>query len=388
MHVPQPLPDELAAGYLGRLFLVNGLKVSAETKRSFSSAGNVTSESSSETPWTSRAAALVGQSAETFRFQHTLLPFYAGIQVGEARDWLDPIQRATDFHVGAHRSNPHGNYLCRSCAVEDQSFWGVSYWRRSHQLPGTLLCAKHEEDLWVAVAGDAKYKLPHVALDQANPSQADVLQQAQSSPVIRRYTDICAALLERRTTFTTHQMVECLQQRANQVLIRPRGRSAGQHFSELVLSMIDGPWQREFFPELSSKTRGAYVALLDRTITCRDVAQRSAAYALAMAVLFDSADTALSALSSGASLPNAATGARGANAPEPGITTLDCALKEFAKGRSITDICSGNDVCRAELESALRRVLQHSLRATPGREPSPLLKPSNLHSAGVDAGRH
>ena len=388
MHVPQPLPDELAAGYLCRLFRVNGLTVSAETKRNFSSAGKVASEFNGETPWTLRVAALVGQSAEAFRFQHTLLPFYAGIQVGEVRDWLAPIQRATDFHVGTHRSNSRGNYLCRSCAEEDQSFWGVSYWRRSHQLPGTLWCTKHEENLWVAGIGDTKYSTPHEVIDQAAPSPAEVLRQAQSNTAIRRYTDICAAFLERRTPFTTHQMVECLQQRADQELTRPRGRSAGQHFSELVLKTVEGPWQREFFPELSTKGRGTYVPLLDRAITCRDMAQRSVAYALAMAVLYDSADAALSALSSSAAMPAAPATTSAMRLHEPGISTLDSALKEFAMGRSITDICSGNDECRAELESALRSVLRHSLRATSGREPNPSLKPSNLHSAVVEAGRH
>lgn len=42
---------------------------------------------------------------------------------------------------------PHVWRACRSCITEDQAEHGTSYWHRTHQLPGTTVCLKHNEPL-------------------------------------------------------------------------------------------------------------------------------------------------------------------------------------------------------------------------------------------------
>jgi hypothetical protein len=83
---------------------------------------------------------------------HTTLPYY---------ERFVPVQRARDAAVRL-RSNgsagltellgirastvPTPTYLrfCPECAAEDREGYGTPYWRRAHQLPGVLVCKRHQ----------------------------------------------------------------------------------------------------------------------------------------------------------------------------------------------------------------------------------------------------
>jgi hypothetical protein len=134
--------DELASGYLGRLLILNGLPVTTAAKRYLAGLVATKGPIATADSWTAQLAAMAGQSVEAFRYQHTLLPFYGAVLATGVRSWLDPNERATEFRHSAHQFNSQGAFLCPECVGEDMSFWGVSYWRRSHQLPGVIWCDK------------------------------------------------------------------------------------------------------------------------------------------------------------------------------------------------------------------------------------------------------
>ena len=163
--------------------------------------------------------------------------------------------------------------------------------------------------------------------------------------------------------------MDCLSERVTQRIRRLKGRQAGQRFSELVRGCVQGEWQQAFFPELNAAGQ-AYVPLLDRTFTSRVIAQRTTAYALAMAVLYESPDDAFCHLlncqkgrqhvdedlkptpsernrNSTATAPNRASNNR-----------LDRAVASFMDGRSIHLACSDSGVSRAALEHFLRDSLR------------------------------
>lgn len=55
--------------------------------------------------------------------------------------------------LGMGKTGPFSTLLCRRCSAcmrEDKSDFNFSYWHRSHQLPGVLVCHKHGNPLMIA----------------------------------------------------------------------------------------------------------------------------------------------------------------------------------------------------------------------------------------------
>lgn len=91
-------------------------------------------------------------SANYFIKNHTLLPYYAPFLEPDRVQTLMKLMRGDggqSLHLlsGVSPYNvPRPQYLryCFFCYKEDEKKYGVSYWHRSHQLPGVYMCPEHE----------------------------------------------------------------------------------------------------------------------------------------------------------------------------------------------------------------------------------------------------
>lgn len=87
---------------------------------------------------------------EELAHRHTLYPYYTHFLSTEQRS--EVMQRMLGRREYLHlrlgicasgvRRTPYFR-LCPSCAQEDLSEYGETYWRRIHHLPGVVVCAKH-----------------------------------------------------------------------------------------------------------------------------------------------------------------------------------------------------------------------------------------------------
>ena len=90
---------------------------------------------------------------------HTMLPYHEPFIPASrtilAREALrDGHTRGVHLLLSAVHSNlPNPPFLrfCESCASDDLSTYGVSYWHRTHQAPGVLVCPIHETALFNSV---------------------------------------------------------------------------------------------------------------------------------------------------------------------------------------------------------------------------------------------
>lgn len=147
--------------------------------------------------WPLRSIApLYRVSPEHLLWNHTPFPYASGFLHGESFE----MAQKTALHGGggmsqltavmqnasmglAHRK------VCPQCVQEDLDVFGETYWHRSHNLPGVLLCAKHGCALSatnLAVSGELKtvYALPIECETVASPSvkrTAGTLDLAQRS---------------------------------------------------------------------------------------------------------------------------------------------------------------------------------------------------------------
>jgi Tn7-like transposition protein D/TniQ len=95
-----------------------------------------------------------GKSANRLLDEHTLIPFFASFLLprdhNECLRLLKESDGAGAKKLGLNFSRvdePDFLKFCDSCASEDFAGLGETYWRRSHQLGGVLLCSKHDEIL-------------------------------------------------------------------------------------------------------------------------------------------------------------------------------------------------------------------------------------------------
>lgn len=82
---------------------------------------------------------------------HTLYSFYKNFLSQRSRDLLEKsimygyseARTTPDRVLGIYKKNRPKLLLCSLCVIEDINQYGEPYWHRSHHLPGTLVCEKH-----------------------------------------------------------------------------------------------------------------------------------------------------------------------------------------------------------------------------------------------------
>lgn len=357
IHVPEPLPDELAAGHLGRVYTINGISKKDRVSCTIHKLVGDESRAYSET-----LASLAGLSFAHYLFHHTLLPFYRAVQVAESKKW-GVFNENLVARTVAHRANPLGAMICPLCIDEDVSFWGFSYWRRSHQLPGIYTCPKHQIALLRTSSSSPMKLLPQESLEKAEALSPELHISAIENPTIRRYGEICQEFLCRERLISTTQMVSCLQQRARRLQVRSRAGVIGLHLHDMARRQASGEWLTAHFPDIEKKGSSSSLC---RTYTSQKIAYATTYYALALALLYDSADDAFSDLEAYREL-NLAINIQSSPQPihwEPATEnsgSLQRALSEFLRGMPVDQACSQHGTERHALEQVLRVATKHAL---------------------------
>lgn len=356
MHVPALQPDEAAQGYVGRILALNG----CDTQRLWSDplfASHLARHPPTQRarPWLEALAGINGLSVDSFLRHHTLTPFFNAFTVDDSPTW------SSEMHTRAIRPNSGTRgHFCLDCVREDYSFWGFSYWRRAHQLPGVAWCPKHGTGLWVCNGVESFNHAPGSRPGKLEPPNDGEVADATANPRIRLYAEICLMLLDGHRPISLDTMVTVLQARTKALGLKSRPGVPGRHISDLAIDMFAGPWQQSYFPDLSTKVCGqsSYLPSLDRTYSSRSVAYPAAAYALALATIFDTADEAMTAIRT-----EQLKGQQAANFPGIGLsalptlpqgTAIASAWHLFLAGASVKDACEVSSIDRNEFEALLR----------------------------------
>lgn len=158
-HFPRPYEDELLISVLARYALREGSSA-RDTMRSMFGPGQTTAvvdlPAGLATLCRNLGGSDAGLSPESVRDQHTLWPFYRPFLVEPHRSEV-----LSDMHghsglaiharcgiLAARIPTPAYFRFCPACRADDVGQVGEPYWHRMHQLPGILLCPKHEIPLW------------------------------------------------------------------------------------------------------------------------------------------------------------------------------------------------------------------------------------------------
>lgn len=281
------LPDELAHGYLGRIRAINLLSSSEKAASALLDSYLTKDALPDKARRVASLAAAANLSLQTFCQHHTFIPFLRtasnigpGIPHGSSTQL--PLIESLAFRLLLPDA-----MACRQCIAEDLEFWGFSYWRRRHQLPGVVWCDKHHEPLFEADKGFDH--CPSVAENPAD-GRGDRFGDVLGDTLVTRYIEIATGLLDCRQPVSYHQAANKLSQRAQALGIRVAQTGQRENLSDIALQLAPRKWLSFLLPGIESKKPGEYCPLLDKVVRHYGLPQ---CRALALALLFDSSDDAL-----------------------------------------------------------------------------------------------
>lgn len=289
---PAPLPEELDLGFLGRIMRINGYRNPTDAKEAMKAHLGGTEEKPMLHDLLRRMA---GLSSEQFSLRHSTLPLRRGITSyfpeidhgSQARRTLLQIPRKCD-----------AAFFCEECIEADIKFHGVSYWRRDQQIPGQMWCSRHNLPLSFMRSGDFFVDSPSQFLGKGEKIPLDWVEESQDNEYVLRFLDLSVALYDRVKPLSVALIAPLLSDlsRAKGFKTNP-GLTEGDLISDRIREVFPAQWLSSVFHEVLAKKPGIFLHQIDGALYLRTAASNVSAYLLVLAVLFESADDAMNALS-------------------------------------------------------------------------------------------
>lgn len=293
MLILEVLPDEIARGYLGRLRMINGFRSPEETVRMLRQYLGERYSGRRGPPVGCLLAEALQMPAEAFSRQHTMLPYIRAV-TSHLPDMKHGEAGSEDVIRRSGMSSPKPVVcFCRSCVTEDMDFWGYSYFRRSHQLPGVVYCEKHHEPLLQVADEKAFYSSPHELLERVVPNEITFSVSILEHAAISRFMAITAHWLDADRPVPARQFFEVVRRRSDSLGIRRSMQGKKKLLSDLVLDAMPHDWLASTLPGVLRKRPSEFFQPIDMVVHSANATCRSEAYAVALALLFETAETAL-----------------------------------------------------------------------------------------------
>lgn len=287
--LPTVMPDEFVLGYWGRIHVLNLYSSPTQTLEALI-------ENFALPPTRIQrveALALAAQtSTQPFVQKHTLIPALAAISQHFVGVPHGAVNSPGIITQSWRRLQKPGAYFCPECSAAQKSQWGFSYWMRSHQLLGVDWCLRHGTPLIACddhafVRGTPRFHENHAPYHRTEHGQAHW-------PILERYSRIMTAYLDTTRRIGVQEASKRLRPIAASLNINARGVSGFQYLSDMAITQLPGWWLEKLFPSIAHKRANTPFPPLDNTVLSGFSMPH--AYALAMALLYESSEEALAGM--------------------------------------------------------------------------------------------
>lgn len=160
--------------------------------------------------WSAQASQSPGLSGAEIAERHTLYPFFSALRVkGDLADRCDAIRSR---HLSRKLRMPRELRFCDECVEADRLIGRPPYWRRSHQLPGTVYCHIHQVPLYQTcpgLRGAALYDIEaaretgsRIELEASESQRANIIGVARlTNWILKNRSAYCATFGQSRHFF-------------------------------------------------------------------------------------------------------------------------------------------------------------------------------------------
>lgn len=295
--VPAPLPDEIDCGYLGRIMRINGVAKEAEILIRMAEQVGMGNLSKREAPPVVLLSRFAHMEVMPFVKQHTTLPLRRGITSFHPEVKHGCKSRPGLLWNSAMRPARPAAYFCPNCVEEDEDYHGLSYWRREHQIPGLFWCPKHGAPLHYKNEADAFLAPPSQFMGDCHTVLDGWVEKAFDTPVVQRFLAISSELMGRDQAFSVQHVSAVLRKRAAAYGFQTYGGTVKNPLlSDAVVHQFGREWLATVLPTLADKQEGVLLPQMDGVLFMAKSASSTAAYILALSLLFETPESALNAI--------------------------------------------------------------------------------------------
>ncbi len=294
MRLSMLFPDELASTYLSRLRNENVLHSNQELANALRAAGIIEQAPATAAALLEELRAALGMSAHDLMCLHSLVPVQKCVVNYDFENAAPPdFGEKRYLRFAVHGSRVMG--LCRDCVAEDLDHWGSSHWRRIHQFTGVTWCLKHLRPLSYVTDSGALALSPDRAVAYAADRTFSELRVALDSPVMQRYASIMASLLENARAPVHYGCAgKVIRDRAALQGLKVMPYKSARYLSDEAKEQLPAGWLGEHFPASTGKQDNEFSPWIDYTGHARTKPASVTAFALALALLWDDPDEAVS----------------------------------------------------------------------------------------------
>lgn len=298
MFSPSLFPDEIHNGYFGRIIRFNGWPKGKLKAMDLLRLSTLDGYFTHERPQVTELLAFVAAiPVQDFVMKHTLLPYRRAIASHKQELVHGDPDDVSMIRLSSTRAARGDAFFCARCVGDDLRNYGFSYWRRSHQLPGMYVCLNHDEVLQYVDVDDAFFEAPSKFISRSHMIDETWAIQSNSHPRVFEFLKLSLALASGIKPFDLRVLRPILAQQARIHGLATFKGAEKDLLSDRINSHYPSKWLSAVFPSISEKCAGKPMDQLDGTLYLSKSSSSIVVYLLAICVLFDSAETALAALS-------------------------------------------------------------------------------------------
>jgi hypothetical protein len=308
MDIPTLLPEELLEGYRGRLRCLNMMRDGQAVAAALNGLhlGEGRWHQARELSLVDLVAKHNRCSAHQVVMHHSLWPFTAAVDRPHAPAEVERLMHTQAGRTAVMRVARPQAWLCPACVEEDLGFWGVSYWRRGHQLPGAMWCEKHQTALHPASRGAIQQGPPDHCMPVADAPDLAWVESLQSNVVVQRFVGICSNILDSAPVLDRAYCARAVVAEAIRTGICGHPDDVGRALSDLAREQLPQEWRANVFPKLNWSQTGP-IPMIDAVCRVQRYPASAVPIAFVSSLIFDSADDALTALDRNARSRSSAT---------------------------------------------------------------------------------
>lgn len=295
MRMWRILPDELARAYAWRLWSDNLLSSNDELAASLCSVKAGGSRSSDASDKTMTVLRRLEMTSAQLVCDHSLVPVTKCVSNFDLSSPTRP-DFGDGWYLGFALWSGNQARLCRDCVSEDLSHHGISYWHRSHQLPGVTWCTKHHRPLSHLSCQHAFSRSPRVALSEVVDLPARDVAVATKSEVVNRYASILEGLLDSvKAPVHAFGVARLIRNQAAAQGLKVSPWRDRPYLSDAAREQLPARWLNLHFPGSRSKHPRTFAPWIDQAVHPRVKHVGTPTFALAFAILWSNPEDALTA---------------------------------------------------------------------------------------------